>query len=107
MEAIHLALELYEQANTRITTSELNQALEEALTLHRPTRRKAKSPKIYYATQVEVAPPTFILFVNDPKLFDSDYERYLSNQLRSKLPFSEVPLKFHFRARTKVQLSHV
>ncbi|MBU6391989.1 MAG: ribosome biogenesis GTPase Der, partial [Planctomycetes bacterium] len=46
-------------------------------------------------------------FVNDPKLFNSDYERYLSNQLRGKLPFSEVPLKFHFRARTKTQLSHV
>ncbi|MCF6156558.1 MAG: ribosome biogenesis GTPase Der [Candidatus Brocadia sp.] len=107
VETIHLAMELYEQANTRITTSELNQTLEEALALHRPTRRKAKSPKIYYATQVGVSPPTFVLFVNDPKLFDSDYERYLSNQLRSKLPFSEVPLKFHFRARAKVPLSHV
>lgn len=106
MEMVHLALELYEQAKTRVTTSELNQALEEALSLHRPTRRKVKSPKIYYTTQVSVSPPTFVLFVNDPKLFDSDYERYLSNQLRSKLPFSEVPMKFHFRARTKVQLSH-
>src|SRR3990167_3245413 len=106
VEMIHLALELYGQANTRITTSELNQALQEALSLHRPTRKKSRSPRIYYATQVSVAPPTFILFVNDPKLFDSDYERYLSNQLHSKLPFSEVPLKFHYRARTKVQLSH-
>lgn len=107
VEMISLALDLYEQANTRITTSELNQALEEALTLHRPTRKKTKSPKIYYATQVSVAPPTFVLFVNDPKLFDSDYERYLSNQLRNKLPFSEIPLKFHFRARTQAQVSHV
>ncbi len=106
VEMVHLALELYEQANTRIPTSELNLALEEALTLHRPTRKKTRSPRIYYATQVGVSPPTFVLFVNDPKLFDSDYERYLSNQLRSKLPFSEIPLKFHFRARTKVQLSH-
>ncbi len=105
-EMVHLAMELYEQANTRITTSELNQVLEEALTLHRPTRQKSKSPRIYYATQVSVAPPTFVLFVNDPKLFDSDYERYLSNQLRRKLPFSEIPLKFHYRARTKIQLSH-
>lgn len=105
-EMVRLALELYEQAKTRVTTSELNQALEEALSLHRPTRRKVKSPKIYYTTQVSVSPPTFVLFVNDPKLFDSDYERYLSNQLRRKLPFSEVPMKFHFRARTKVQLSH-
>ncbi len=107
VEMVQLALELYEQANTRITTSELNQVLEDAITLHRPTRRKSKSPKIFYATQVSVAPPTFVLFVNDPKLFNSDYERYLSNQLRGKLPFSEVPLKFHFRARTKTQLSHV
>ena len=106
VEMIHLALELYEQANTRITTSELNQALQGALSLHRPTRKKSRSPRIYYATQVSISPPTFILFVNDPKLFDSNYERYLSNQLHSKLPFSEVPLKFHYRARTKVQLSH-
>ncbi len=107
VDMVHLALELYTQVNTRVTTSELNQALEEALALHRPTRRKTKSPKIYYATQVDVSPPTFVLFVNDPRLFDSDYERYLSNQLRSKLPFSEVPLKFHFRARAKTQVSHV
>ncbi len=106
VEMIHLALELHEQANTRVSTSELNQVLEEALTLHRPTRRKTKTPKIYYATQVGVAPPTFVLFVNDPKLFDRDYERYLSNQLRKNLPFSEVPLKFHFRMRTKAELSH-
>ena len=106
MEMIHLASELYGQAHTRVTTSELNQTLEEALALHRPTRTRAKSPRIYYTTQVGVAPPTFVLFVNDPKLFDSDYERYLSNQLRNKLPFSEVPLKFHFRARAKAPLSH-
>ncbi|KKO21110.1 MAG: ribosome biogenesis GTPase Der [Candidatus Brocadia sp.] len=107
MEMLGLASELYDQSRVRVTTSELNQALEEALTLHRPTRTKAKSPKIYYTTQVSVAPPTFVLFVNDPKLFDSDYERYLSNQLRNKLPFSEVPLKFHFRARTKSALNPV
>ncbi len=103
VDMIHLALDLYKQANTRVSTSDLNKALEEALTLHRPTRKKTKSPKIYYTTQVSVSPPTFILFVNDPKLFDSDYERYLANQLRNKLPFPEIPLKFHFRARSKTQ----
>ncbi|HHT9129165.1 MAG TPA: ribosome biogenesis GTPase Der [Candidatus Wujingus californicus] len=105
IEMIHLSLELYEQANTRITTSELNQAIEEAITLRRPTRSKSKSPRIYYATQVSVSPPTFVLFVNNPKLFDSDYERYLTNQLRSKLPFSEIPMKFHFRHRKQTQPS--
>lgn len=106
MEMIQLTEELYQQANTRVTTSELNKAVEEALALHRPTRKKSRTSKVYYATQTDVAPPTFVLFVNDPKLFDSDYERYLSNQLRHKLPFSEIPLKFHFRARTKLQLSN-
>ena len=100
-DLITLSLELFEQVNTRVSTSELNRALEEALSLHRPTRRKSKSPKIYYATQVGVAPPTFVLFVNEPELFDSDYERYLSNQLRKRLPYSEVPLKFYFRPRTR------
>ncbi|MGQ3683899.1 MAG: ribosome biogenesis GTPase Der [Candidatus Loosdrechtia sp.] len=106
IDMIKLAEELYKQAHTRIATSELNQAIEEALTLHRPTRRKYKTPKIYYATQVDVAPPTFVLFVNDSKLFDKDYERYLSNQLRRKLPFPEIPLKFHFRTRTKTTPIH-
>lgn len=106
-EMIHLASELYEQAHSRVTTSELNQTMEEAIALHRPTRTRVKSPKIYYSTQVGVAPPTFVLFVNDTKLFDNDYERYLSNQLRNKLPFSEVPLKFYFRARTKDRKSVV
>ncbi len=100
-DLIALSLELFEQANTRVSTSELNRALEEALSLHRPTRKKTKSPKIYYATQVGVVPPTFVLFVNEPELFDSDYERYLSNQLRKRLPYSEVPLKFYFRPRTR------
>ena len=90
-DLIALSLELFEQANTRVSTSELNRALEEALSLHRPTRKKSKSPKIYYATQVGVVPPTFVLFVNEPELFDSDYERYLSNQLRKRLPYSEAP----------------
>lgn len=103
---VRLATELYGQANTRVSTAALNQALEEALSLHRPTRKKSASPKIYYATQVSAGPPTFVLFVNDPKLFDSDYERYLANQIRQKLPFSEVPMKFHFRARTRTQPGH-
>jgi GTPase len=107
IEMIQLAEELYNQAHARVATAELNQVMEEALSLHRPTRKKYKTPKIYYATQVSVAPPTFVLFVNDSTLFDTDYERYLSNQLRSKLPFPEIPLKFHFRTRTRTPSIHV
>ena len=102
IETIELAQEMYQQANTRVTTSELNAVLEKAFTQHRPTKRKTKVSKVYYATQVSVCPPTFVLFVNDKRLFNSDYERYLSNQLRHSLPFSEIPLKFYFRPKSKV-----
>jgi GTP-binding protein len=102
IETIELAQEMFQQANTRVTTSELNTVLEKAFTQHRPTKRKTKVSKVYYATQVSVCPPTFVLFVNDKRLFNSDYERYLSNQLRHSLPFSEIPLKFYFRPKSKV-----
>ena len=101
IETIELAQELYKQANTRVSTAELNSVLEHAFTRHRPTRRKSKISKVYYATQVTVCPPTFVLFVNDKRLFDSDYERYLSNQLRDNLPFSEIPLKFYYRPKKR------
>lgn len=103
VEMIHLAMDLYEQAYTRVSTSELNKVIEEALALQRPAQRRSKTPKVYYCTQINVAPPTFVIFVNDPKLFDSNYERYLGNQLRTKLPFSEIPLKFYFRQRSKTK----
>lgn len=98
---INLAQELFKQANTRIPTAELNKAFEEAIAAHRPTRKKNKTPRIYYVTQVSTRPPTFALFVNYPALFDKDYERYLSNTLHKKFPFPEVPLKFLFRARKR------
>ncbi len=101
IETVELAQEMYQQANTRVSTSELNTVLEHAFTRHRPTKRKTKVSKVYYATQVSVCPPTFVLFVNDKRLFNSDYERYLSNQLRDNLPFSEIPLKFYFRPKGK------
>ncbi len=102
IETIKLAQEMYQQANTRVSTSELNTVLEHAFTRHRPTKRKTKVSKVYYATQVSVCPPTFVLFVNDKRLFNSDYERYLSNQLRDNLPFSEIPLRFYFRPKNKI-----
>lgn len=102
IETIRLAQEMFQQANTRVSTSELNTVLEHAFTRHRPTKRKTKVSKVYYATQVSVCPPTFILFVNDKRLFNADYERYLSNQLRDNLPFSEIPLKFYFRPKSKI-----
>ena len=101
IETIALAQEIFEQANTRVSTSELNRVVEHAFNLHRPTRKKSKVARIYYSTQVSVCPPTFVLFVNDKSFFDADYERYLSNQLRKNLPFHEVPLQFYFRPKNR------
>ena len=59
---------------------------------------------MYYATQVDVSPPTIVVFVNDPSLFDSSYDRFLQNRFRELLPFSEVPIRIHFRRPEKVVL---
>jgi GTP-binding protein len=104
IETIELAQEIFQQAHTRVSTSELNKVLEHAFALHHPRKRKNKIAKMYYATQVTVCPPTFVLFVNHKSLFNADYERYLSNQLRKDLPFHEIPLRFYFRPKKRGQL---
>lgn len=100
-ETIALAGELFEQSRTRVPTAELNRVVQEASSSRSPTSKGGRHGKIYFATQVEVAPPTFVLFVNYPELFDAHYERYLANRLRDALPFSEVPLKFFYRMRRR------
>ncbi|MEE9503999.1 MAG: ribosome biogenesis GTPase Der [Thermodesulfobacteriota bacterium] len=104
IETIELAQEIFQQAHTRVSTSEVNKVLEHAFALHHPRKRKNKIAKMYYATQVSVCPPTFVLFVNHKSLFNADYERYLSNQLRKDLPFHEIPLRFYFRPKKRGQL---
>jgi GTP-binding protein len=100
-ETIALAEELFEQSRTRVPTSELNRVVQEAFLASPPKAKAGRRGKIYFATQIEVSPPTFVLFVNYPDLFDPHYERYLSNRLHDALPFSEVPLKFYFRMRKR------
>lgn len=101
VKTIKLAQDLYEQADSRVSTSELNIFIKHAMSTHTPCRRKSKVPKIYYGTQVSVRPPTFVLFVNDKSLFDSDYERFLGNQLRNNFNFPEIPVRIYFRPKVK------
>jgi GTP-binding protein len=61
--------------------------------------RGTKAPKIYYATQVATAPPTFVIFVNEPSLFPPDYRRSLENRFREYLPFEELPVRIFLRRR--------
>ncbi|MHC5009514.1 MAG: ribosome biogenesis GTPase Der [Planctomycetota bacterium] len=102
LEAVlRAAWALQQQGATRVTTAELNRTLEEAQSLRGPKPRLGRRGQIYYGTQVQVSPPTFILFVNEPELFDNNYLRYLENRFRAALPFTNVPLRLRLRARPR------
>jgi len=98
-EAVQTAFSLYEQARRRVGTGELNRAVQRFLKAVSPRRVGTKPGKVYFVTQVEVAPPTFVFFVNEPEAFPEDYRRYLANRIREELGFPEVPLKLIFRRR--------
>lgn len=100
-DTVKLAEELYRQTCTRVGTSELNKVLGNALAERSSKVRHGRTARMFFATQVTVSPPTFVLFVNDPSLFDASYQRYIANRLREKFPFSEVPLRFFFRERRR------
>lgn len=101
-EVVAMALNLHEQASHRVTTGELNRFIELVMQERGPAASKGgKRPKVYYATQLETNPPTIALFVNDPDLFDKNYQRFLMNRMRDELPFAEVPIKLLVRARTR------
>jgi GTP-binding protein len=96
---LNLAQSLYKQALRRVGTGTLNRVLREAVEAHPPASRENRTPRIYYATQVDVAPPTIVLFVNSARLFDATYQRYLLNVFREKLPFRDIPIKLYLRSR--------
>ncbi len=96
---LDLSQNLFKKTQQRVSTGELNRTLERIQERHSPPRTAGKAPKIYYATQVATAPPTFVLFVNDPELFNKDYRRYIENRFREDLPFSELPVRIFYRQR--------
>jgi len=99
MPTIELAQQLFKQARQRAPTAEVNRALARAVSERSPRPRRGRIARFYYATQVGVAPPTIVVFVNDPRLVDPTYKRYLANALRARLPFPEVPVCLRFRPR--------
>ncbi|GMV97454.1 MAG: GTPase Der [Phycisphaerae bacterium] len=101
---IDLAASLFKQSRTRVSTGELNQALEAVAAGNAPKARKGGGAvKIYYATQVAVSPPTIVLFVNDPGRVSPAYERFLLNRFHEWLPFREVPIRLAFRGRRSTE----
>jgi GTP-binding protein len=100
---VNLSQSLFKQSQRRVSTGTLNRIVREAIEAHAPAARENRTPRIYYATQVGVAPPTIVLFVNSTRLFDPTYQRYLLNFFREKLPFRDVPIKLYLRSRKQTE----
>ncbi|MDW8263463.1 MAG: ribosome biogenesis GTPase Der [Phycisphaerales bacterium] len=96
---LDLAQHLFKQANQRVTTGRLNAALRQALSEQPPSARRGARPKVYYATQIGVAPPTIVLKVNHVENFPETYQRYLIHRLRELLPYSQVPIRLIVRGK--------
>lgn len=93
------ALRIWENRQQRITTAQLNEAVREAARRHRPPAVQGRPMRIYYVTQAEVSPPTFVFFVNDPSLLHFSYQRYLENQIRQAFGFEGTAVRLEFRER--------
>lgn len=93
------ALRVVEARRHRLSTSDVNQVISEAYDRISPPTRGGRALRLYYATQAETEPPTFIVFVNDPKLVHFSYERYLENRIREFYPFVGTPIRIFFRPR--------
>ena len=93
-----------ECAGRRIQTGLLNDCLGEATTVSEPPSKNGRRLKIYYATQVAVSPPTFVLFVNDTELMHFSYLRYLENYFRKSFDFTGTPIRIHVRFKNEKEM---
>ncbi|HEY9769854.1 MAG TPA: ribosome biogenesis GTPase Der [Coleofasciculaceae cyanobacterium] len=102
LDLVDIAAEAHRR---RVTTSVINEVLEEAVGWHSPpTTRQGKQGRIYYGTQVSSQPPTIALFVNDPKRFNDNYRRYIDRQFRDQLGFIGTPVRLVWRGKKMREL---
>jgi len=101
---LELAVDIWGERRKRIPTGELNRMLQEAIERQAPPPVKGRRPKLFYATQVAVAPPTFVFFANNAALVHFSYRRYLENRIREAFGFDGTPIRLVFRERSAVQL---
>lgn len=100
-ELLALVQDAREARRRRLSTAELNSVLNRAIREHVPPLVHNKRFKLFYATQADIDPPVFILFVNDPKLVHFSYRRYLERSLREATDFEGTAIKLVFRARAE------
>jgi GTP-binding protein len=102
-ERVHLLLnaidQVYENFNRRVVTSTLNDVLMDAVILNQPPIFNGNRLRLSYATQSDVMPPTFVLFVNSEQHMHFSYLRYLENKIREAFPFEGCPIKFVLRKK--------
>lgn len=101
-DVIPAALDVADARYTRVKTGPLNDIIREAILEHAPPSKRGRRMKLYYVSQPEVAPPTFIFFVNNPALVHFSYKRYLENVIREQLfAFPGTPLRLIFKGHEK------
>jgi GTP-binding protein len=98
-QVLPLALRVQEERLARLTTSELNRIMQDAQSQHSPPSHAGRALKIYYGTQVRSDPPTFMLYVNDPRLAHFTYLRYLENRVREAYGFLGTPIRIVLKPR--------
>jgi GTPase len=97
---LELVVESAAEHKRRVSTSVINEVLEEAVRWHSPpTSRGGRQGKIYYGTQVTTQPPTIALFVNEAKRFNDNYRRYIERQFRQQLGFKGTPIRLLWRSK--------
>jgi GTP-binding protein len=103
-KVLELAVDVWGERRRRVPTGELNRLLAAAGERQLPPMVKGRRPKIFYATQAAVAPPTFVFFASDAGSVHFSYRRYLENRLREAFGFLGTPIRLIFRDRSAIKL---
>ncbi len=102
-QILDAAMAVVAERNKRVPTAALNKMLKDAVAVHPPPSKPGKWLKFYYATQADVSPPTFIIFVNDPTQIHFSSRRFLENQLREAFGFNGTAIRMSFRGRDEAR----
>ena len=98
-KALETAMDVYKNRTQKISTSKLNEFIQDAIERNAPPAFKGKYVKIKYVTQLPTHSPTFAFFCNLPQYVKDPYKRYLENQLRKEFDFTGVPIRLVFRKK--------
>lgn len=102
-QLLELTDEIIKERNKRISTSELNSFLQKIIQKHLPSGKSFKNPKFMYGSQVDIAPPKFVLFFKNPKNLHFSYPRYLENEIRKEFGFNGTAIDIRYKEELKTK----